>query len=88
MSDACMVRASKLAEMSMGEFSKRWERGDQYFRYGDQGYMATPFVLAGKKGARGLDAKMNRACIGPLATSLLSLDCFRMQRAQQHLVAI
>lgn len=80
MNDTCMVRASNLTEIFMGEFSERLQRGDQYCVYGDQGYMATPFVLAGKKGARGLDVKLKRAWDASLVLSLPSLDGFRMRR--------
>lgn len=98
MNDLYMVKASNLEEMFEGEFRVWEEGGEQYFVYGDQGYMTTPFVLAGKKDPSKLEAKMNRAwsdervtvewTFGSIIALWQSIDCFRMQKAQQRLVAV
>lgn len=95
--DLYMVKHSNIQEMIEKEFSEE-EGGEQFFVYGDQGYMTTPFILSGKRNPDPREARMNRVwsnervsvewCFNGILRLFQTLDCFRMQKPQQRLVAV
>jgi hypothetical protein len=99
--DIWMVHKSKLQELIEHEFPYEGGEGEEprhYYVYADQGYMSSPFVLSGVRQPDEIQARMNRAwsdqrvsvewTIGEIIALWQSLDCFRMQKAQQRLVAV
>lgn len=93
--DMYMVGKSRLPEMIKKEFTvHRW----QYFVYGDQGYLSSPFLLAGIRDAQGIEKHVNYKwsktrissewSFNRIITLWQMLDCTRMQKTQQRLVAV
>lgn len=99
LNDIWMVHKSRLQELIENEFPYEGEEGfDNYYVYADQGYMSTSSVLSGVRQPNEKQARMNRAwsdqrvsvewTFGEIVTLWQTLDCFRMQKAQQRIVAV